>query len=67
MALTAPAFVNRDQINSAVLKVEQSFSPQVVRIGYSFREDATGSPAIFFRVLVSGIGTSLQAAGGNTD
>ena len=53
MALSAPAFVHQDEINSAVLKVERSFSPQVVRIGRSFGEDATGAPAIFFRVLVS--------------
>ena len=52
MAFTATGFVHQAAINSAVLKVEKSFSGQVVRIGHSFGEDATGAPAIFFRVLV---------------
>jgi hypothetical protein len=52
MALTAPHFVHQGAINSAIRKVEKSFSPQVVRIGHSFGEDATGAPAVFFRVLV---------------
>ena len=52
MALMVPGFVHQDAINSAVNSVEKRFSPQVVRIGHSFGEDATGALAVFFRVLV---------------
>ncbi len=52
MSLTAPFFVNQAAIKSAVLDVEKRFSPQVVRIGYSFREDHFDNPAIFFRILL---------------
>lgn len=52
MALTAPGFVHQGEINSAVLRVERSFSAQVFRIGLSFGEDASGALAIFFRILI---------------
>jgi hypothetical protein len=44
--------VNKDAIDSAVRSVENAFSSQVVRIGYSLGEDVMWYPSIFFRVLV---------------
>jgi len=52
LALTATGYVNQREIDSAVRAVESAFSSQVVRISHSFGEDNTGSPSIFFRVLV---------------
>ena len=52
MALIASPFVHRGPINSAIQKVEELFSSQVVRINYSLGEDGTESPSIFFRILV---------------
>jgi hypothetical protein len=51
MVLTASASL-KDEIKSAVLKVEKDFSPQVVRIVHSFEEDSLGAPAVYFRILV---------------
>lgn len=53
MPLTASGFVHQRAIDSAIRNVAAAFSSQVVRIGHSFGEDVTGSPAIFFRILVS--------------
>ena len=52
MAVMVPIFIHQDAIQAAVLKVEKSYSPQVVRISHSFGEDSSGAPAIFFRILV---------------
>jgi hypothetical protein len=52
MIFTAAGLVNEAEIESAVRKIEQEFSPDVVRIGYTFADDSTGAPAIFFRILV---------------
>ena len=52
MIFTTLGLVNQGAIDLAVRRVEREFSPDVVRIGYSFEDDSTGAPAIFFRILV---------------
>lgn len=52
MALTAVGFVNEAAIDSAVRRVERTFSSEVVRIGHSFKENSNGDSSIFFRILV---------------
>ncbi len=45
--------MQESQFASAVAEVERMLSPQVVRILHSFRDDATGEPAVFFMILLS--------------
>ena len=52
MIFTRAGLVNQGEIASAVRKVEKEFSPDVVRIRYSFEEDANDYPAVFFRIVV---------------
>jgi hypothetical protein len=52
MSFVPTAFVHQRALDSAVRIVENSFVSQVVHIRYSFGEDASGAPAVFFRVLV---------------
>jgi hypothetical protein len=52
MPFVPTAFVHQNELDSAIRSVENSFSAQVVRIRHSFGEDASGAPAVFFRVLV---------------
>ena len=47
------AFVNRAEIESGVQRACQAFAPNVVRIRYSFGEDWTGDPSIFFRIVIT--------------
>jgi len=46
------AFVHPQEIKSAVQRVESRFAQQVDHINFSFGEDWTGAPSIFFRVVV---------------
>lgn len=52
MIFTAAGLVNEAAIESAVRKVEKEFSPDVVRINHSFRQDSLDLPAVYFRILV---------------
>ena len=52
MPIIAPRYVNGRAIEAAVRNVEREFSTQVARIVYSFKEDHTGDPSIYFRILV---------------
>jgi hypothetical protein len=52
MALIASHYVNQAEVESAVRRVEKSFSSRVVRIGYTLEEDHVGHPSISFRILV---------------
>jgi hypothetical protein len=45
--------VNQAKVDAAVERAAQSLAPDVVRIRYSFDDDWTGDPSIFFRVLIS--------------
>jgi len=49
----ANRLVNQRQIASAVQKAAALLAPDVVRIRYTLRDDATGVASIFFRVLLS--------------
>ena len=45
--------VNQAQIASGVKRAEATLAPDVVRIRYSFANDWTGDPSIFFRIVLS--------------
>jgi len=53
MALTAPGYVNKAEIEAGVRAVERTFASEVVRIVYSFGEDITETPTLFFRIIVT--------------
>ena len=42
-----------EEITSAITRVESKFPNQIKRISYRIGEDWSGSPAIFFRVLLT--------------
>lgn len=42
-----------DQIDAAIARVVEDMAPDVIRVRYSVGEDWAGSPAIFFRVVLS--------------
>jgi hypothetical protein len=46
-------WVNQAQIASSVKRAEAALAPDVVRIRYSFGNDWTGDPSIFFRIVLS--------------
>jgi len=52
MPIFPAPFVHQRAFDSAIRNVEDSFSFQVVHIRHSFGEDASGAPAVFFRILV---------------
>ena len=45
--------VNRKEIAEAVERAARALAPTVVRIRYSFEDDWTGDPSIFFRIVLS--------------
>jgi len=53
MRVARTEVVNEREIASAVRKAANSLAPDVVRIRYTLKEDSTGVPAIFFRVLLT--------------
>ena len=46
-------WVNPAQIAKALKRAERALSPDVVRIRYTLRDDSTGEPSIFFKVVLS--------------
>jgi hypothetical protein len=46
-------FVNRQKIEADVQRAAQALAPEVVRIRYSFEDDWTGDPSIFFRIVLA--------------
>jgi hypothetical protein len=46
-------FVHESEIDDALLRAQQALGPDVVRVRYSFADDWTGEPSLFFRVLLS--------------
>ena len=46
-------FVNRQKIEADLQRAAQELAPAVVRIRYSFEDDWTGDPSIFFRVVLA--------------
>lgn len=47
------ALVNRQKIEADVQRAAQALAPSVVRIRYSFEDDWTGEPSIFFKVVLA--------------
>src|SRR5579864_4024324 len=47
-----PPFVNEQEIEAGVQRALEALSDTVVRIRYSFEDDWTGDPSIFFRVVL---------------
>ena len=47
------ACANQAEFGAAVSEVERQFHPWVIHIRYSFREDSSGEPAVFFKILLS--------------
>lgn len=41
------------KIAKAVAALEKRFAPEVVRVRYTVREDWTGDPSVYFRVLLT--------------
>jgi hypothetical protein len=47
------AHAEQEQFAAAVAEVERQLHPQVVHIRHTLRNDSSGEPAVFFRVLLS--------------
>ena len=47
------AVKTKPEITAAVSEVERLMAPDVVHIRYDLRDDWSGDPAVFFRVLLS--------------
>ena len=45
--------MNQGQIAKALRRAERALAPDVVRIHYTFGDDWTGEPSIFFKVVLS--------------
>lgn len=45
--------VNEAQIAAGVQRAQAALAPDVVRIRYSFADDWTGDPSIFFRIVLT--------------
>ncbi len=46
-------FVREPEVDEAILRVQQALGPDVVRIRYSYDNDWSGEPSLFFRILLS--------------
>jgi hypothetical protein len=46
-------YVNQALIESGVERAVQALAPDVVRIRYSFGNDWTGDPSVFFKIVLS--------------
>ena len=63
MPLTPTGFVHQQEIKSAIQSVESRFAQQVHHINFSFGEDWTGAPSIFFRVVVRDEASQIDRLG----
>ena len=45
--------VKRQELAAAIAEVEPMLKPDVVRLRYTIKEDWSGEPAIYFRVLLT--------------
>ncbi len=51
---TAPAgSVSQIELKNKIKKVTRKFRKEMVRVNYSLREDSTGDPSIFFRIVLT--------------
>jgi hypothetical protein len=46
-------FITDDEVQTGIQRALMTLSPTVVRIRYSFEDDSTGDPSIFFRIVLS--------------
>ena len=54
LVLNVPrVWVNPAQIAKALKRAERALSPDVVRIRYTLRDDSTGEPSVFFKIVLS--------------
>jgi hypothetical protein len=53
MTYALRGLVNRQKIEADVQRAAQALAPAVVRIRYSFEDDWTGEPSIFFRIVLA--------------
>ena len=53
MAIVLNPYVHQGKIDGVVAEAGEALKPNVVRIRYSFDEDWSGSPAVFFKVVLS--------------
>ena len=53
MPVVPSGIVNQRQIGASVQRAAEALAPEVKRIRYELTFDSTGSPAIFFRVLLA--------------
>jgi hypothetical protein len=45
--------LDQKRLEASLLKAKRALKPDVIRIMYSFEEDWTGEPSLFFRVLIT--------------
>jgi hypothetical protein len=53
MPIVQNPYVHQGKIDKAVVEASDALKRDVVRIRYSFRDDWSGSTAVFFRVVLS--------------
>ena len=53
--------VNPKQIAAALKRAERALKPDVVRIRYTLRDDWTGDPSIYFKVVLSDDAASKES------
>ena len=53
MATVLTNFVNQQEIEDVVKEIPRLLAPDVIYMRYSLRNDSSGDPAIFFRVVLS--------------
>jgi hypothetical protein len=63
MLIVLNPYVHQAKINKAVAEAGDALKPDVVRIRYSFDEDWSGSPAVFFKVVLSDEASHIDRLG----
>ena len=53
-------YANQALIDAAVERAVKALAPDVVRIRYSFEDDWTGDPSVFFRIVLSDEASDLK-------
>jgi len=46
-------FIHQTQVEKAIRRAERFLAPEVVPIRYSFDDDWSGEPSVFFRILLT--------------
>jgi hypothetical protein len=53
MTIYAPVTIDERKINAGLQRAKKALAPDVVRIRFNVGEDWTGTPALFFRVVLT--------------